>query len=62
MRTTCVGGVPRICDTRVIRGVAHHTAVVRGSPQVPRERLCRSQEEAASGVSPYYRAPIEAPI
>ena len=45
MRTTCVGGAPRICDTRVIRGVVHHTAVVR----VPRERLCRSQEEAVQG-------------
>ena len=45
MRTTCVGGVPRICDTRVIRGVVHHAAVVR----VPRERLGRSQEEAVQG-------------
>ena len=45
MRTTSVGGLPRICDTRVIRGVVHHTAVVR----VPRERLCRSQEEAVQG-------------
>ena len=42
MRTTCVGGVPRICDTRVIRGVVHHATVVR----VPCGRLCRSQEEA----------------
>ena len=41
MRTTCVRGAPRICDTRVIRGVVHHAAVVR----VPRERLCRSQED-----------------
>ena len=24
MRTTCVRGAPRICDTRVIRGVVHH--------------------------------------
>ena len=45
MRTTSVGGVPRICDTRVIRGVVHHAAVVR----IPRERLCRSQEEAVQG-------------
>ena len=45
MRTTCVGGVPRICETRVIRGVAHHAIVVR----VPRERLGRSQEEAVQG-------------
>ena len=35
MRTTCVGGAPRICDTRVIRGIAHHAEVVR----VPRERI-----------------------
>ena len=42
MRTTCVRGAPRIFNTWVIRGVAHHTAVVR----VPRERLCRSQEKA----------------
>ena len=42
MPTTCVGGVPRICDTGVIRGVVHPAAVVR----VPRERLGRSQEEA----------------
>ena len=28
MRTTCVGGVPRICDTRVIRRVVHHATVV----------------------------------
>ena len=45
MRTTCVGGVPRICDIRVIRGVIHHAAVAR----VPRERLCRSQEETVQG-------------
>ena len=45
MRTTCVGGVPRICDTRVIRRVVHHATVVR----VPRERLGRSQEEAVQG-------------
>ena len=45
IRTTCVGGVPRICDTRVIRRVAHHATVVR----VPRERLGRSQEEAVQG-------------
>ena len=45
MPTTCVGGVPRICDARVIRGVVHNAAVVR----VPRERLCRSQEEAVQG-------------
>ena len=45
MRTTCVGGVPRICDTRVIRGIVHHAAVFR----VPRERLCRSQEETVQG-------------
>ena len=32
MHTTCVGGAPRICDTRVIRGVAHHAAVVWVSP------------------------------
>ena len=45
MRTTCVGGVPRIRDTRVIRRVVHHATVVR----VTRERLCRSQEEAVQG-------------
>ncbi len=45
MRTTCFGGVPRICDTRVIRGVVHHATVVR----VPRERLGPSQEEAVQG-------------
>ena len=37
MRTTCVGGVPRICDTRVIRGVVHHATVVRG-PLAPLEK------------------------
>ena len=44
MRTTCVGGggAPRICGTRVIRGVAHHAAVAR----IARDRFCRSQEEA----------------
>ena len=29
MRTPCVGGAPRICDARVVRGVVHHAAVVR---------------------------------
>ena len=42
MRTTCVGGVPRICDTGVIRGVVHPAAVVRGvkggNPPVGRTR------------------------
>ena len=27
MRTPCVRGAPRICDTRVIREIVHHTAV-----------------------------------
>ena len=38
-------GAPRICDTRVIRGVVHPATVVG----VPRERLGRSQEEAVQG-------------
>ena len=41
MRTTCVRGVPHICDAVVIRGIVHHATVVR----IARERLCRSQEE-----------------
>ena len=45
MRTTCVRGIPSICDARVIRGVAHHATVVR----IARKRLCRSQEETAQG-------------
>ena len=45
MRTTCVRGIPGICDARVIRGIAHHTAVV----WISRESLCRSQEETVQG-------------
>ena len=41
MRTTCVRGIARIRDATVIRGIIHHAAVFR----IPRERLCRSQEE-----------------
>ena len=41
MPTTCVRGIPSICDARVVRGIIHHAAVVR----ILRERLCRSQEE-----------------
>ena len=43
MRTTYVGGVPRICDTRVIRGVVHqsvsHHATVVSGPGPPRTSL-----------------------
>ena len=45
MRTTRVRGTPSICDARVIRGIVHHTTVVR----IARERLCRSQEETVQG-------------
>ena len=45
MRTTCVRGIPSICDARVIRGIVHHATVVR----IARERLCRSQEEKVQG-------------
>ena len=45
MRTTCVRGIPGICDAGFIRGIVNHATVVR----IARERLCRSQEETVQG-------------
>ena len=45
MHTTCVRGVPSICDARVISGIVNHATVVR----IARARLCQSQEETVQG-------------
>ena len=41
MHTTCVRGVPSICDARVISRIVNHATVVR----IARARLCRTQED-----------------
>ena len=47
MRTTCVGGVPRMCDTRVIRRVVHHATVARVPPANVSVGLRRRRSRAA---------------